>query len=69
MLLDSGWMDEVTGLSLQGELDKKEYEQRIGSIRRFERQLTDNGVSVDEIFAAISVRRSRKKESTRWREY
>ena len=50
MLLDSGWMDEVTRKCLHGEMDKKTYEQRIGSIRRFERQLTDNGYLVMKFF-------------------
>ena len=38
MFLDSGWMDEVTGKCLRGEMDKKIYEKRVASIRRFERQ-------------------------------
>ena len=40
MHLDSGWMDEITRERLHEKMDKKTYEQRIDSIRRFERQLT-----------------------------
>ncbi len=61
MLLDSGWMDEVTGLCLLGKMDKKEYERRIGSIRRFERQLTDNGYLLMKFFCHISEKEQRKR--------
>ncbi len=61
MLLDSGWMDEVTRKCLHGEMDKKTYEQRIGSIRRFERQLTDNGYLVMKFFFHISEKEQKKR--------
>ena len=53
MFLDSGWMDEVTRNRVHGEMDQKTYEQRIDSIRRFERQLTDNGYLVMKFFCHI----------------
>ena len=74
MFFDSGWMDEVTGAELHNKLKSKEYEQRIDSIRRFERQLTDNGYVVLKFFCHISQKEQKKRiealESdvdTRWR--
>lgn len=74
MFLDSGWMDEVTGKCLRGEMDKKIYEKRVASIRRFERQLTDNGYLVMKFFFHISekeqrrrIKELRKDMDTAWR--
>ena len=74
MFLDSGWMDEVTRMRLHGELDDKQYKQRIESIRRFERQLTDNGYLVMKFFCHISEKEQKKRiealkedVDTRWR--
>lgn len=50
VFLDSGWMSELTGGYLQGELSEKVYAQRIESVQRFERQLTDNGYLVVKLF-------------------
>lgn len=61
MFLDSGWMDEVTRMCVQGEMDQKTYEQRIDSIRRFERQLTDNGYLVMKFFCHISEKEQKKR--------
>lgn len=61
MFLDSGWMDEITGMRLHGELKDKEYEQRITSIRIFERQLTDNGYLVIKLFCHISEKEQKKR--------
>ena len=58
--MDSGWMDEVTGLRLHGKLGRREYEMRIDSIRRFERQLTDNGYLVMKFFFHISEKEQKK---------
>lgn len=74
MLLDSGWMNEVAGMSLREELSRKAYEQRVASIRRFERQLTDNGYLLMKFFCHISkkeqkkrIRMLEKNIDTRWR--
>ena len=74
MFLDAGWMDEVTRQRIHGKMDQKTYEQRIDSIRRFERQLTDNGYLVMKLFCHISEKEQKKRiESflsdidTRWR--
>lgn len=61
VFLDSGWMDEVTGLRLHGKLSGKEYEMRLDSIRRFERQLTDNGYLVMKFFFHISEKEQKKR--------
>lgn len=61
MFLDSGWMDEVTRLRIHGEMDQEIYEQRITSIRRFERQLTDNGYLVMKFFCHISEKEQKKR--------
>lgn len=61
VFLDSGWMDEVTGLRLYGKLGRREYEMRIDSIRRFERQLTDNGYLVMKFFFHISEKEQKKR--------
>ncbi len=74
MILDSGWMEEVTRKCLHGEMDKKTYDQRISSIKRFERQLTDNGYLVMKFFCHISEKEQKKRIEglitdidTRWR--
>lgn len=74
MFFDSGWMDEVTKAELHDKLTGKEYEQRIDSIRRFERQLTDNGYVVLKFFCHISQKEQKKRiedleadVDTRWR--
>ena len=53
--LDSGWMDEVTKDCLQKDLSEDAYEKRIASIKRFERQLTDNGYLVLKFFMHIDA--------------
>lgn len=61
MFLDSGWMNEITRMRLHEEMDQKTYEQRIDSIRRFERQLTDNGYLVMKFFCHISEKEQKKR--------
>ena len=46
--LDSGWMDQIMKERLDGKLDDKAYAQRVDSVKRFERGLTDNGYLVRE---------------------
>lgn len=50
--LDSGWMEQTCKDCLDG-LDKDAYSRRIESIKRFERQLTDNGYLVLKFFMHI----------------
>lgn len=61
VFLDSGWMEETAGLRLHGKLNEKEYEMRLDSIRRFERQLTDNGYLVIKFFFHISEKEQKKR--------
>lgn len=51
--LDSGWMEDTTKDYLMKRLSEEEYDNRIVSIRRFERQLTDNGYLVLKFFLNI----------------
>lgn len=74
MFLDSGWMEEVTGMCLHEKMEQSLYEQRICSIRRFERQLTDNGYLVMKFFFHISEKEQKKRINelmedidTKWR--
>lgn len=61
VFMDSGWMDEITRLKQHGEIGKGEYEMRLDSIRRFERQLTDNGYLVMKFFFHISEKEQKKR--------
>ena len=72
--LDSGWMDEIMKGRLRGELSDEVYASRIESVRRFERQLTDNGYLVMKFFLHISHKEQTKrieellsKKDTKWR--
>ena len=53
--LDSGWMEQTCKDCLSGEIEGEGYTQRIDSIRRFERQLTDNGYLVLKFFFHIRI--------------
>lgn len=64
IFLDSGWMEEITKLCLHGELGGKAYETKIDSIRRFERQLTDNGYLVMKFFFQIGEKEQKKRIDT-----
>ena len=72
--LDSGWMEQSVMDVLTGDLEGDLYEKRIESIRRFERQLTDNGYLVLKFFMQIDKDEQGKrmekllgKEDTKWR--
>ena len=74
VFLDNGWADEICELKAQGELSREEYHSRIDSIKRFERQLTDNGYLVLKFFFQISRKEQKKrlgeleeKKDTAWR--
>ena len=59
--LDSGWMDETCHEVLEGKLSGDAYLLRIDSIRRFERQLTDNGYLVLKFFMNITKKEQAKR--------
>ena len=74
VFLDSGWADEVAGQRMRGELDDDQYASRIESVKRFERQLTDNGYLVLKFFFQISHKEQKKRleeleseKDTAWR--
>ncbi len=71
---DGSWMDEVTGRYLHGKINEKEYKQHLTSIKRFERQLNDNGYLVVKFFFHINEKIQKKRlkeleadEYTKWR--
>lgn len=71
---DSGWADQVIKQRVHGELTAEQYEERIDSIKRFERQLTDNGYVVMKFFFQISQKEQKKRirelesnKDTAWR--
>ena len=72
--LDSGWMDETTKALLHEKLSNDDYDKRIDSIKRFERQLTDNGYLVLKFFMHIDkdeqetrMQRLLSEKDTKWR--
>ncbi|MCI9116796.1 polyphosphate:AMP phosphotransferase [Acutalibacter sp. JLR.KK004] len=72
--LDSGWMDEIMKDRLQGGMSDEVYAQRVDSVKRFERQLTDNGYLVLKFFFNINKKEQAKRidglledKDTAWR--
>lgn len=68
--LDSGWMDQI----MKERLDDKAYAQRVDSVKRFERGLTDNGYLVLKFFFHISKKEQENRieallseKDTAWR--
>ena len=61
VFLDSGWMDDIVKERLHGNLDDEEYARRIESVKRFERQLTDNGYLVMKFFLHITEKEQKKR--------
>lgn len=74
VFMDSGWMDEVTRERIMGEMDEETWKNRLAGIRRFERQLTDNGYLVLKFFLHISREEQKRRMEeleqdidTKWR--
>lgn len=72
--LDGGWMEQTVQDCLEGDLNDKLYEERINSIKRFERQLTDNGYLLLKFFLHIPKEEQQKRiqnllsdKDTSWR--
>lgn len=61
VIMDSGWMNEVTEQSFNSVLSREQYDQRLVSIRHFERQLTDNGYLLVKFFLNISKKEQKKR--------
>ena len=71
---DTYWMEEVSNGVLSGEIDEKEYKQRINSINTTERSLHDNGYLILKFFFQIDKKEQKKRlealasdKNTRWR--
>ena len=71
---DGSWMGEVTSMFLHEEISEKKYKAHLTSIKRFERQLNDNGYLVVKFFFQIDEKTQKKRlkelESdtyTKWR--
>lgn len=62
--LDSGWAAEVAGQMQHGKISEEAYLNKVDSVRRFERQLTDNGYLVLKLFFHISEEEQRKRMET-----
>lgn len=72
--LDSGWPDEIVRAYLHKEIKEDGYARRIESVKRFERQLTDNGYLVMKFFFHISHKEQKRRmeellahKDTAWR--
>ncbi|HCM92186.1 MAG TPA: polyphosphate:AMP phosphotransferase [Lachnospiraceae bacterium] len=71
---DGSWMDEITRAKLLNKTGDEEYKRQLTSIKRFERQLSDNGYLVVKFFFNISKKEQKKRlealkddKNTAWR--
>ena len=71
---DGSWMGEVTARYMSGDISEKQYHSHLISIKRFERQLNDNGYLVVKFFFHIDEKVQKKRiealledKNTRWR--
>lgn len=74
MFMEGSWMDEVIKERLHEDIKEEDYKKRIQSIKRFERQLTDNGYVVMKFFFHIDEKEQKKRlealledKNTQWR--
>ena len=61
---DGGWVEQTTTEFLRGQLDEQDYDARLESIQRFERQLTDNGYLVMKFFLHIDREEQERRLDT-----
>lgn len=61
LFMDSGWMSEIMHDVLKERVSRTTYRERISSVRRFERSLTDNGYLVLKFFFQISKKEQGKR--------
>ena len=59
--LDSGWVEQTMRDLVSGKLDRIQFQKRIESIQRFERQLCDDGYLVVRFFLHISRKEQKKR--------
>ena len=74
LLLDSSWMDETVREHLRGDLSDRDYNQRLGQIHAFERQLAAGGYLLVKLFLHIDRDTQRQRleklasdKDTAWR--
>ena len=72
--LDSGWVEQTMRDRVSGRLDKNQFQKRLDSIKRFERQLCDDGYLVVRFFLNISRKEQKRRinrlldnKDTMWR--
>lgn len=58
---DGSWMGEITSAKLMGEISEKKYKEYLTSVKRFERQLNDNGYLVVKLFFHIDEKVQKKR--------
>ena len=71
---DGSWMQDVTRAKLRDDISPEKYRQRIDSVKRFERTLSDNGYLVMKFFLDISKKEQKERldklksdKNTKWR--
>lgn len=71
---NGGWMEEITSAVLHDALTEEDYKKRVDSVKRFERQMTDNGYLVMKFFFHIGRKEQKKRldalcsdKRTKWR--
>ncbi len=73
-VMNKSWYSELAASFLEGRINEDEYDERIISIRNFERQLTDDGCIIIKFFLHIGRSEQKKRmkklcedKNTRWR--
>ena len=73
-IYDGGWLDEISREYVSEKSDMKDYRERIESVRKFERTLTDNGYLLMKFFFHIGKDEQKKRfdellssKDTEWR--
>lgn len=74
MFFDGSWMYETTKKYMKGDLNEFQYRTRLQGIKRFERQLSDNGYLVMKFFFHIDEKEQKRRltelqsdKNTKWR--
>ncbi|MGN0389997.1 MAG: polyphosphate:AMP phosphotransferase [Wujia sp.] len=74
LFMDGGWMEEIVKDRLHQQLDDAAFSEKINSVTRFERTLSDNGYLVLKFFFHIEEKEQKKRmdallkdENTAWR--
>ncbi|MFV0466964.1 MAG: polyphosphate:AMP phosphotransferase [Lachnospiraceae bacterium] len=62
-ILDSGWLEETADSRFHGEFTESEWENRLQTIRVFERQLKDNGYLLVKFYLHLTKKEQEKRLS------